>query len=302
MKSAAPIAGVLCCAWCANAALGQELEPRAYSPAPTGVNFVLFAGARSTGEVLTDPSLPVENVEATIDAGVLAYGRTFAVGSHSASLALAVPHVWADISGDVGEERQSVSRTGIADTKLRLAVNLIGGPAMTPKEFAQRTPQTTLGASLSIVAPTGEYFPDKLINIGTNRWGFKPEIGLSIPFERWMFDAYAGAWLFTDNSDFYGGVRREQEVMPTFQAHVSYTFRPGLWVAFDSTYYFGGETTVNGVRKNDRKENSRAGLTLSLPMARWHALKFNWSKGATTRTGNKFTTFGVAYQYTWFDK
>src|SRR5687767_10703213 len=156
MKSTVRVAGVLCCAWCAKAAFSQELEPRAYSPAPTGVNFVLFAGARSTGEVLTDPSLPVENVEATIDAGVLAYGRTFAVGSHSASLALAVPHVWADLSGDVGEERQSVSRSGIADTKLRLAVNLIGGRAMTPKEFAQRTPQTTLGASLSIVAPTGE--------------------------------------------------------------------------------------------------------------------------------------------------
>ena len=282
--------------------MGQELEPRAYSPAPTGVNFMLFAGVRSTGEVLTDPSLPVENVEATIDAGALAYGRTFAVAGHSASLALAVPYVWADLTGDVGEERQSVSRVGVADTKLRLAVNLLGGAAMTPKEFAKRTPQTTLGASLSIVSPTGEYFPDKLINIGTNRWAFKPEVGLSIPHNRWMFDAYAGVWLFTDNSDFYGGVRREQDPMPTLQAHVSYTFRPGLWIAFDSTYYFDGETTVNGVPKNDRKDNSRAGLTLSLPMARWHALKFSWSEGASTRTGNDFSTFGIAYQYTWFDK
>ena len=86
------------------------------------------------------------------------------------------------------------------------------------------------------------------------------------------------------------------------QAHVSYTFRPGLWVAFDSTYYFGGETTVNGVAKADRKENSRAGLTLSIPFARWHALKLNWSEGASTRTGNDFTTYGIAYQYTWFEK
>jgi outer membrane putative beta-barrel porin/alpha-amylase len=302
MKRTAQVAGVLCCACCASEAWSQELEPRAYSPAPTGVNFALFAGTRSSGEVLTDPSLPVENVEATIDAGVAAYGHTFAIGTHSASLALAVPYVWADISGDVGEDRRSVSRTGIADSKLRLAMNLIGGPALTPKEFAKRTPTTTLGVSLSITAPTGEYDSTKLINIGTNRWAFKPEIGVTIPHNRWMFDAYAGVWLFTDNSSFYGGVRREQEPMPTLQAHVSYTFRPGLWVAFDSTYYFGGETTVGGTRKADRKENSRAGLTLSVPLARWHALKFNWSEGASTRTGNDFTTYGVAYQYTWFNR
>lgn len=301
MRNAARLAGVLCCACGAKGALSQELEPRAYSPAPTGVNFVLFAGARSTGSVLTDPSLPVENVEATIDAGVAAYGRTFGLAGHSGSIALAVPYVWAEAAGDVGEERRSVTREGIADTKLRIAVNLIGGPALTPKEFAKRTPQTTLGVSLSVSAPTGEYFPSKLINIGTNRWAFKPEIGLSIPHKKWMFDAYAGVWLFTDNSDFFGGVRREQEPMPTLQAHVSYTFRPGLWLAFDSTYYFGGETTVNGLRKADRKDNSRAGLTLSIPMARWHALKFSWSEGASTRTGNDFTTYGIAYQYTWFD-
>src|SRR5688572_32132079 len=131
MKSTVRVAGVLCCAWCAKAAFSQELEPRAYSPAPTGVNFVLFAGARSTGSVLTDPSLPVENVEATIDAGVAAYGRTFAVAGHSANVALAVPYVWAEASGDVGEARRTASRTGIADTKLRMAVNLLGGRAMT---------------------------------------------------------------------------------------------------------------------------------------------------------------------------
>ncbi len=133
MKSTARLAGVLCCACCANAAWSQELEPRAYSPAPVGVNFVLFAGTRSTGGVLTDPSLPVENVEATIDAGVAAYGRTFGLAGHSGSIALAVPYVWADMSGDVGEERRSVTREGIADTKLGIAVNLIGGPALTPK-------------------------------------------------------------------------------------------------------------------------------------------------------------------------
>ena len=225
----------------------QELEPRAYSPSPVGVNFVLFAGAHSTGEVLTDPSVPIQDVDAKLNAGIAGYGRTFGILGHQASAVIAVPYI-------MGRHLRQCLRRGafgelareLAIPRLRLAVNLIGGEAMTPKEFMRRTPRTTLGASLSISAPTGQYDPDKLINIGTNRWAFKPEIGLTIPHGPWMFDVFAGVWLFTANPDFFGGVHREQDPMPTLQGHVSYTFRPRAWVAFDSTYYFDGETSANG--------------------------------------------------------
>jgi hypothetical protein len=279
----------------------QELEPRAYSPAPVGLNFILVAGSRSTGEVLLDPSVPIDDIRATVDAGVAGYGHTFGLWGNSASIALVVPYAWADVSGSVGENRQSVKRAGLADVRLRLAMNLLGGPAMTPKEFAQRTPRTTLGASIVILAPTGEYFPDKLINIGSNRWGIKPELGLSVPFKRWLFDIYGGAWFYTDNDEFYGGVRRSQDPISTVQGHVSYTIRPRLWLAVDSTYYFGGQSTVGGVVKADRKENSRLGITMSLPLGARQSLKLSWSEGASTRTGNDFRTWGIAWQYAWFD-
>lgn len=301
MRNTARIAGVLCCAWCGTAAMSQELEPRAYSPSPVGVNFVLLGGVRSTGEVLTDPSVPIQDVEAKLNAGIAGYGRTFGILGHQASVLLAVPYIWGEISGDVFEEARSVSRSGLGDTKLRLAVNLIGGEALTPREFMRRTPKTTLGASLSISAPTGQYDPAKLINIGTNRWAFKPEIGLTIPRGLWMFDVFTGVWLFTDNPDFFGGVHRSQDPMPTLQGHVSYTFKPRLWLALDSTYYFGGETSANGIGANDRKDNSRVGLTLSLPAGRAQSIKFNWSRGATARLGSNFSTFGMGWQYTWLD-
>ena len=280
----------------------QELEPRAYSPSPVGVNFSLLGLVRSTGEVLTDPSVPIQDVEAKLNVGVAGYGHTFGVLGHQASAVLALPYVWGDVSGNVFEQARSVSRSGLGDLRLRVAVNLIGGEALTPREFMKRTPRTTLGASLSISAPTGQYDPDKLINIGTNRWSFRPEIGLTIPHDRWMFDLYAGVWLFSANPDFYGGVHREQDPMPTLQGHVSYTFRPQLWLALDSTFYFGGETSANGVSAGDRKENSRVGLTLSLPMGKGHAIKFNLSKGATARLGSNFTTYGIAWQHTWIGK
>jgi hypothetical protein len=39
----------------------QDLEPRAYSNSPIGLHFVLVGYAYTTGKLLTDPSLPIDN-------------------------------------------------------------------------------------------------------------------------------------------------------------------------------------------------------------------------------------------------
>jgi hypothetical protein len=279
----------------------QELEPRAYSPSPVGANFVVIAMSQSTGGVLFDPALPFTDVDAKLNASALAYGRTFGLLDRSASMTLAAPYVWGRASGNVGTQTREIHRSGLADARLRLAVNLIGGPAMTPAEFAQRKPQTTLGMSMTVVPPTGQYDPAKLINIGSNRWALKPEIGISHPVGRWFMEAYAGVWLFTDNDNFFGGQHREQKPITSLQWHVSYTFKPRMWLALNTTYYNGGSTTVDDIHKADRQENSRVGLTFSLPAGARQSLKFSWSDGASTRIGSDFMTYGVAWQYTWFD-
>jgi hypothetical protein len=173
---------------------------------------------------------------------------------------------------------------------------------MSAAEFARRKPQTTVGASLTISAPTGEYHRELLINVGTNRWAFKPEIGISYPRGPWTLEATAGTWFFEDNDDFFGGRHREQDPLLSLQGHVGYTFKPRLWLAFNTTYYRGGRTTVDGDQKDDRQSNSRYGLTLSVPLGRSQALKFHWNDGATTRIGSDFTTYGILWQYTHIGK
>jgi len=288
--------------WAARLCQAQEIEPRAYSPSPNGVNFVLAVGAHSEGGVLTDPSLPVTNIEAKIDALVTGYGRTFSFFGRSANAALALPYVHANASGDIGENRREVTREGFGDARVRFAFNLVGAPSRTPREFMQRTPATTLGFSLTVNLPTGQYDPARLVNIGTNRWAAKTEFGLSYPMGKWMFETYLGAWFFADNDDFFGGHRRKQDPLAGIQAHVSYNFKPRLWVALNTTYYQGGQTTVDGTHNADRQSNSRAGLTFSMPVGDRYSLKFTWSRGATTRIGSNFTNYGVGLQYAWMDK
>jgi hypothetical protein len=175
---------------------------------------------------------------------------------------------------------QSVRRSGFGDPQLRFAVNLIGGPALTPQQFRTRTPQTTLGASLTVLCPYGEYLPSKLINIGTNRWAFKPELGLSHPAGKWSFELYAGVWFFTDNTDFFGGHVRTQNPLASYQTHVIYNVNPRTWAAFDFTYYSGGQTTLDGERKDDRQNNTRGGLTFAVPITPHQSIKASWANGA----------------------
>jgi hypothetical protein len=290
---------VLVLAACAApVALAQEIDPRAYSPSPTGATFFALAYTRSTGAILTDPSLPVDDVEAEINAGAAGVGHTFGLFGRLASAAVALPYVRGHFTGTLEGEPAEATRSGTGDLRIRLSTNLVGNPALSLKEFAQRKPSTIVGASLVISAPTGQYDPDRLINVGTNRWAFKPEIGVFHPIGNWLLEGSIGVWLFGDNDNYFGGRFREQDPLASMQAHVSYTFRPRLWVALNGTFYDGGRTTVDGVAGANRQSNSRAGLTLSLPVGRRQSVRLNWSKGATARIGSDFTNYGVAWQYT----
>jgi len=238
------LAAVVVPAWAAEA---QELEPRSYSPSPVGTNFVVAAYGQSSGEVVFDAGAPISDARADINLATVAYSKVIDVGGHQTSVLVAVPYMWGDATGDLREASRSISRSGVGDMRLKFSTMLIGGPALSRKEFASRKPQPVVGVSLLAVAPTGEYMPDKLINIGANRWAFKPEIGVSAPVGRWQVDAYAGVWLYGDNDEFMG-LGQERKPMGTFQAHLSYTFKPGLWAAVNTTYYVGARRSSGGER------------------------------------------------------
>ena len=285
----------------AGGAFGQDLEPRSYSSSPVGANFLVAGYGHSSGDVVFDAAAPISGATADLNLATVAYSKVFDLGGHQSSLLVAVPYMWGEASGNIGESARSITRSGFGDMRLKFSTMLIGGPALTRSEFAVRKPRPIVGLSLLAIAPTGEYMPDKLINIGANRWAFKPEIGVSYPMGRWQADAYAGVWFYGDNDDFFGGFRQTREPMGTFQAHLSYTFRPRLWAALDATYYAGGATSISGQVEANRQENARIGLTVSVPVAQRQSLLFSYGQGALTRFGGDFTSFSVSWRTLWFD-
>jgi hypothetical protein len=285
-----------------NEAAAQDLEPRAYSASPIGTHFVAVGWARSTGDVLVDSAAPVQDITATTNLATIGGGTTFDFFGRTAILLAAFPYAWATASGQVGEETRSVSRSGLGDPRIKFSVNFIGGRALKRSEFALAERPTIVGASLAMAPPLGQYDPTKLVNLGANRWAFRPEVGISHAIRKWTIDGYAGVWLFTTNNEYYtGNSVRTQDPIYAFQGHASYTFKPRLWAAFDATWYSGGAAIVNGNDSGDLQRNSRIGATLSLPLTVRQSIKTSVTKGATTRVGADFTTLSVAWQVSWFD-
>ncbi len=286
----------------ATRASAQDLEPRSYSPSPVGLNFAVVSYSYSSGAVIVDPSLPLSDVKASMNGVVLGWGRTFGVVGRQAQVAASIPFAFGEVSGNVLEQRQSITRSGLADVRARFSVNLYGNPAQTPREFAARTHRSPYaGTSLTVSAPTGQYHGDKLINLGTNRWAFRPDLGVGVPWKRFDLEAQAGAWLYTENPDFYpGGAARQQDALWTLRAHVSYTFRPSLWLAVDGTWYGGGAASVEGGPKSAKLDNSRYGATLSYPLNASQSLKIAYSRGAIVRVSSNFSTVSASWQLRWF--
>jgi hypothetical protein len=280
-------------------ASAQEIEPRAYSRAPVGTQYVVVSYAYSSGDVLTDASLPLRDVDVKFGAVSLAYGRTFGLAGRQANVGVFVPYIRGRASGLVFEQLHEVTRSGLGDLRLRFSTNLVGGPALGPKEFASYKPRALVGVSMTVVAPTGQYDPRRLVNLGSNRWAFKPEVGVSKPFGRWTAELAGGAWLFTPNNNFFGGSRRGQRPLASLQAHLLYTFRPRMWLAAGATYYNGGRTVVDGAARADAQNNSRLGATFSYPFGRHQSLKAAYARGLTARFGGRLSSVGVGWQYAW---
>jgi hypothetical protein len=283
-----------------HALRAQELVPAAYTPAPYGVQLVSFASFYSSGTLNFEPAAPIEDASARISSNALTYARTFDFAGRSANLTVGLPFIIGDVEGKYLGEPAEAHRNGFGDAALRFGVNLVGAPAMSRQEFAAWDASTMIGASLSLRAPTGQYERDQLINIGTNRWAFKPEIGLVQPIGRVAVDVYVGGWFYSTNPDFFSGHVRSQRPILSTELHLRYQIQPSTWFSLDANFWRGGKTTVDGVTNDDVQRESRVGGTFVIGLARGHTLRLAGSLGAVTRIGGDFTSLGFAYVYSGF--
>jgi len=282
----------------------QDIEPRRWSHIPVGANFAGAACAYTSGDIYLEPELRIENAQFDLQTIGVKYIRSFALLGKSARVELAQPYQIGHWSGLLNGVPAKVERDGLADTSLRFAVNLLGAPPLAGKEFAQYRDkadhETIVGMGIVLQMPTGQYYNDKLINLGNNRFTIRPQLGAVHNFGKWSGELTTQAWFFTDNSDFFNGKRLGQDPIFNTDAHLIYTFRPGLWLASSVGYGLGGATAVNGVPSDNRQSNLGFGVGLGIPLSRAIGVKLAYIGARTeARTGLDSDTFTGAISVMW---
>jgi hypothetical protein len=276
------------------------MQPRAYIPTPVGLNFFGIAYSNNAGGLLFDPSLPVEDGHVNADIVTLSFGQTLGVLGRTAQVLAVLPYAVADLNGRLGAGvEQYLYRSGLGDSVFRYAMNIHGAPAMHLKEYAGYRQKTIVGASVTVSVPTGQYDPNKLINIGANRWEFKPELGVSQALGKWTLEGALGVWLYTANNQFYGGAVRTQAPLGSVQAHVVRFLPRRTWLALDGTFFVGARSQVDGRTLSDYQQNSRLGATLGIGLSRRQAIKISFFDSVTARIGADTRAIGVSYNIIW---
>jgi len=296
---AALVALVVLLLW-TRVTFAQELEPRSLTNVPIGVNFAVLSYAYSAGDILLDPAVPIEDLDAKLHVIVGGYVRSIDFFGRSGKVDIIVPFASGDWNGVVSGRDSSTVRNGFGDPRVRLSVNFVGAPALRATEYGGYRQHTIIGASLQVIAPLGQYDPSKLINLGSNRWTFRPQLGTSHAVGNWILETYASAWLFAKNSDFYGGNELKQAPLAAFKIHAIYTMpKRRSWLALDAGYAIGGRTEINDVKRDTRISTFRFGATVAVPLAARHTVKITGVTGVRHERGPDFDAIALTYNYRW---
>lgn len=283
-------------AW-ANTTFAQDLEPRRWAQMPTGLNFFGIGIGHVEGDILFDPVLLVEDADFDLQAVGLVYVRSFGLAGKSARVDFSLPYRAGRWEGTVDGEFIHFRRRGFADPRVRFSMLLYGGSAETPAEFASsKKSNTVVGAAVAVTMPLGDYLGQKLINLGSNRWTVRPQLGVTHTRGKWTGELTGSVFWYSDNDKFWKGNKLETDPLWALQAHVIYTFKPGLWASISTGYGWGGESTVNGDARNNPSGNWLTALSFGFPIDRRQGVKVVLLRGRSQKlTGADIDSLILAY-------
>jgi len=283
-----------------NQSCAQFTDPHTYENTPVGINQLELSYAYVNSNTSIDTSLIIMGAKFTVNQGTIDYTRYFGFLHRLMWVEAGVPV--ASLSGSLGGTNINSSTAGTGDSIYALAMLLKGGPALSVDEFERYKPTTTLGVSFTITAPTGLYHPNNILNIGSDRWSFKPEAALTHPFgpeQSWEFSAYANVFFFSDNTTYRGREILKQQPLPGLEGHISYSLTQNVWLAFDTRYSFRGTTFLNGVNQNNAQQNFILGTEMNVSLNSRNSLLLEFAKAVVHQNGPALVGFSVKYDYVW---
>lgn len=265
--------------------VAQDLEPRRWTHLPVGTNTFAVGYAGQRTDIYFNPIIGITDGTADLNGWLARYGRSFDWAGMTARVDGILPYVSGSWKGLVGSEPgQRTIRTG-GDPWLRLSVNFFGSPALKAQDFldflAENPKRTTVGASLAVSMPWGGYDPQELINVGSNRYTLRPQVGVLHQNGPWSYELTGSVFLFSDNEDFVDSATLSQDPVYALQAHVTRNFEGNFWLGAGMAYAAGGKVHIDGQRTRYEVDNVLWNLVGSYKIARTQSVMVAWQQGRT---------------------
>lgn len=270
---------------------------------PIDGNIAIASYGLTQGDVVLDNSLPIEDLDARLNLFAAGYFRSFSLFNRLTKFDVVVPYAYGHFNGKVEDEPRSVLRNGLGDPSLRLSMLLIGSGPMKPQEYYKSVQKNfKLGIAMRVNVPLGQYNPEKLINLGTNRWALRTALAGSYTLmNKLVLEAHFTSWFYGDNDEFLVDSTSSQEPLFGGQIHATYIFKPGVWLAGSIGGVNGGVVKIDGEEK-PAQNNNRYGLAFAYRVSKHSSLKLAWTNALITTFGGDFNSLLLAYQFIWFDK
>lgn len=273
--------------YCSLHAVAQEIEARAYSNAPIGMNFITGGLAQA------------KSGSYTLNTQALSFTHVLNVAGQSGRLTMVLPYAELTGTGQIGGQVINASAEGLSDPLIKASVNLYGAPALTNSEFKNYQQDLIIGASVAATIPWGSYNNSQLINVGANRSLIQPAMGLSQALGPWRLEFASMATIYTSNTNYLGSNTLSQSPLYSAEAHEIYYFPSTAWISADLTYFTGGQKYLNGISVSGTQENWRFGGTLSYPIDKQNSIRLSGGKGIYSRTDTSYNAVAISWQYRW---
>ncbi len=268
----------------------QDLEPRRWTVMPEGMNVIGIGYGHTSGDVLFDPVMQIEDAEVKADTLAVSYIRSFSLAGKALRFDAFVPWHSGEWKGTLRGNLDSTERQGLGDSRFRLSVNLLD------TQNLNETSKTVVGAGIAVTVPTGEYDKNKLINLGQNRFTIRPQMGVVHTRGAWSYEVTGSVFFFTDNDDYFKNRVQEQDPLYAIQSHVVYTFSPGMWTSLSAGYGWGGNTSIDKVSKDNEWDNFMTALSFGFPLSRTQSVKLNYLHAQTQNvTGSNTNTLSMGW-------
>lgn len=260
-------------------AYAQDDGARLYMLIPDKTTIASVRYHRMHSNLAVDPGNVAEGNHLDTDLVVLQYVRTLNLGGSQSSVFLVLP--MSRIAPDVTMPAESIS--GLGDAQLGFVLGVHGTPALAPEAYARHSPGLAVNLLGKVFFPTGDYSPDRSINVGANRWALR----LGVPVVYAIGDGMADPHLttielmptvtvFGENDDPFNAGHSQQKPLFIFEGHLTRGFTPGFWASLDLLWRRGGEVRIDGFDAGNSQQAISLGATGTFSLGRNASLRVSY--------------------------